>query len=474
MLSDLKLAVRQLAKSPGFALTAIVTLALGIGVNAVMFSVLNALLLRPVNVPNAQNFYMVQRFGHPPQAYPDYLDLRDRNRTFESLMAVKVIGDVGVDTGGNPSTAWPYLTSGNYFDALGIRPFLGRFFHASDENGINSAPYVVLSYAYWRSHFDEDRGVVGRTVEINKHPFTVVGVAPAEFRSTDLIFSPAMWIPIAEAPTILGFNSLPNRGDHNLWVMGRLKPGVTTTEAAADLNTLGSWLARTYPADDEGIKFTLASPGLLGDALEGPARAFMAGLMLLAGLILLAACANLGSLFSARAADRSKEVALRLALGSRRGRILRQLLSEALLVSLAGGAVGLFGGVELLHALSAWNPIPETPINLPVNPDVRTYAVALLLAVASGLLFGIVPPPPGPARGSLAGDSHRNEGYGGTEAVHASRPFAGCANCDLRGAGDLVAGGGARPRTVAARQLRLPAPERHDRPIQSAHGRLRR
>jgi len=154
MLSDLKLAVRQLAKSPGFALTAIVTLALGIGVNAVMFSVLNALLLRPVNVPNAQNFYMVQRFGHPPQAYPDYLDLRDRNRTFESLMAVKVIGDVGVDTGGNPSTAWPYLTSGNYFDALGIRPFLGRFFHASDENGINSAPYVVLSYAYWRSHFD--------------------------------------------------------------------------------------------------------------------------------------------------------------------------------------------------------------------------------------------------------------------------------------------------------------------------------
>jgi predicted permease len=391
MLSDLKLAVRQLAKSPGFALTAIVTLALGIGVNAVMFSVLNALLLRPVNVPNARNFYMVQRFGHPPQAYPDYLDLRDRNRTFESLMAVKVIGDVGVDTGGNPSTAWPYLTSGNYFDALGIRPFLGRFFHASDENGINSAPYVVLSYAYWRSHFDEDRGVVGRTVEINKHPFTIIGVAPAEFRSTDLIFSPAMWIPIAEAPTILGFNSLPNRGDHNLWVMGRLKPGVTTTEAAADLNTLGSWLARTYPADDEGIKFTLASPGLLGDALEGPARAFMAGLMLLAGLILLAACANLGSLFAARAADRSKEVALRLALGSRRGRILRQLLSEALLVSLAGGAVGLFGGVELLHALSAWNPIPKTPINLPVNPDVRTYAVALMLALASGLLFGIVP-----------------------------------------------------------------------------------
>ncbi len=391
MLSDLKFAVRQLAKSPGFTLTAIVTLALGIGANAVVFSVLNALLLRPVNVPNAQNFCLVQRFGHPPQAYPDYLDLRDRNRAFESLMAVKVVGDVGVDTGGNPSTAWPYLTSGNYFDALGIRPFLGRFFHASDEKGINSAPYVVLSYAYWRSHFDGDRGVVGRTVEINKHPFTIIGVAPREFRGTDLIFSPAMWIPIVETPTILGFNSLPNRGDHNLWVMGRLKPGVTPAEAAADLNTLGSWLSKTYPADDDGIKFTLASPGLLGDALEGPARAFMAGLMLLAGLVLLAASANLGSLFAARAADRSKEVALRLALGSRRGRILRQMLSEALMVSLTGGAVGLCGSVEILHALSVWNPFPDMPINVPANPGVRTYAVALLLAVASGLLFGIVP-----------------------------------------------------------------------------------
>jgi predicted permease len=389
--ADLRFAFRTLKKSSGFTLTAVVTLALGIGANAVVFSVLNALLLRPVKVPNAQNFYLVQRFQVPPQSFPDYLDLRDRNRIFESLMAVKFVGEVGVDTGGNPSTAWPVLTSGNYFDALGLRPHLGRFFHATDEKGVNSAPYVVLSYAYWRSHFDEDHGVVGRTVEINKHPFTVVGVAPAEFRGTDLIFSPAFWIPIVEEPTVMSINSLQNRSEHNLWVMGRLKPGVTQAEAAADLNALGSWLSKTYPADDDGIKFTLGSPGLLGDALERPARAFMAGLMLLAGLILLAACANLGSLFAARAADRSKEVALRLALGSRRGRILRQLLTEALLVSLAGGAIGLFGSVQILRVLSAWNPFPDTPINIPVNPDARTYAVALLLAVASGLLFGIVP-----------------------------------------------------------------------------------
>jgi len=389
--ADLWLTRRTLVKSPVFTLTAIVTLALGIGANAVVFSVLNALLLRPVKVPNAQNFYLVQRFRHPPQSYPDYLDLRDRNRAFASLMAVKFAGEVGVDTGGNPSTAWPILTSGNYFDALGLRPHLGRFFHASDEQGVNSAPYVVLSYAYWRSHFDGDRSVVGQTVEINKHPLTIIGVAPEEFRGTDLIFSPAFWIPIAEEPTVLGSNSLPNRGEHNLWVMGRLKPGVPPAEAAADLDALGSWLSKTYPASDEGIKFTLASPGLLGDALARPARAFMAGVMLLAGLILLAACANLGSLFAARASDRAKEIAFRLALGSRRWRILRQLLTEALLVSLTGGAIGLAGSVMVLHGLSAWQPLPKIPVNVPVNPDARTYAVALLLAVASGLLFGIVP-----------------------------------------------------------------------------------
>jgi predicted permease len=391
MFGDLKFALRQLRKSPGFTLTAIVTLALGIGANAVVFSVLNALVLRPVNVPNAQNLYQVQRFQSPSQSYPDYLDLRDRNQSFENLAAVMILGPVGVDTGGNASTAWPYLASGNYFDSLEIQPYLGRFFHASDEKGMNSAPYVVLSYAYWNSRFQGDRGVVGRIVDINKHPFTIIGVAPPAFRGTELFLAPAFWVPIVEEPVVQGSNSLQYRGNHSPFVLGRLKPGVTLEQATADLNAIGVGLAKAYPADDEGVKFTLARPGLIGDVLAGPARAFMAGLMLLASLILLAACANLGSLFAARAADRAKEVALRLALGSRRARILRQLLTEALLVSLAGGAVGLAGGVAILHGLSAWQPIPNIPINVPVNPDARTYGVALLLALASGLLFGIVP-----------------------------------------------------------------------------------
>jgi predicted permease len=391
MFSDLKLAMRKLAKTPGFVLTAIVTLALGIGANAVVFSVLNALVLRPVNVPHAENLYMVQRFKYPSQSYLDYLDLRDRNRTFESLVTFELIGPVGVDTGGNPTSAWPYLTSGNYFDALGIQPYLGRFFHASDEKGMNSAPYVVLSYAYWNSYFHGDAGIVGRMVEINKHPFTVVGVAPPSFRGTELFFTPALWVPIVEQPVIMGQDTLQYRGNHGPFVVGRLKPGITPAQAAADLNAIGAWLAKTYPSDDEGLSFSLARPGLIGDMLGGPARAFMAGLMLLAGLILLAACANLGSLFAARAADRAKEVALRLALGSRRGLILRQLLTEAVLVSLVGGAVGLAGSVAILHGLSAWQPIPDVPVTVPVNPDIRTYLVALGLALLSGLLFGMVP-----------------------------------------------------------------------------------
>ena len=391
MMNALKFAVRNLRRSPGFVVTAIITLALGIGVNAVVFGVLNALVLRPVNVPRGQNLYSVQRFRYVSQSYPDYLDLRDRNRTFESIAAFQIIGPVGVDTGGDPSVAWPYLASGNYFDALYIQPYLGRFFHASDERGMNSAPYVVLSYAYWHSHFHADKNAVGRMVQINKHPFTILGVAPPGFRGTELFFAPALWIPEVDEPLAMGFNDQQYRGNHSSMLVGRLRPGVTPAQGTADLNAIGAWLAKTYPSDDDGVKFTLARPGLVGDMLGGPAKAFMAGLMLLAGLILLAACANLGSLFAARAADRAKEIALRMALGSQRVRILREMLTEAIVVALAGGAIGLVLGLVILRWLSAWQPIPNIPVNVTVTPDAWTFVVAFVLALASGLLFGIVP-----------------------------------------------------------------------------------
>jgi predicted permease len=391
MIHALKIASRNLRRSPGFVATAIVTLALGIGVNAVVFSVLDAVVLRPLNVPHSQNLYLVQRMRYPTQSYPDYADLRDRNRTFSSLMGFNMIGPVGVTTGGSPSVAWPYLVTGNYFDAVGVRPRLGRFFHAEDEKGASSAPFVVLSYAYWRSHFGGDAGVVGRTMQVNKHPLTIIGVAPEGFRGTELFFAPAMWIPMAEQQEVQGFNSQQYRGDHSVLVGGRLKPGVTPAQATADLNAIGATLGKSYPADDDGLTFTLARPGLMGDMLGGPARAFLAGLMLLAGMILLAACANLGSLFAARAADRAKEIAVRMALGSPRARVMRELLTEAVVVALAGGVFGLAGGIVVLRWLSAWQPIPNMPINVIVMPDGWTFVVAFVLALGSGLLFGMVP-----------------------------------------------------------------------------------
>ena len=390
MLVDLKIAYRRLLKSPGFAITAILTLALGIGANAVVFSVLNALVLHTLNVPDAKSFYSIEERDQSLNSYADYQDVRDRNRSFDGVLAFNFAA-AGLATGGDPSQIWLYETSGNYFDTLGIQPYLGRFFHRSDEHGPNSSPYVVLSYTYWRDHFAADPAVVGRTVQLNKHPFTVLGVARPEFRGTERFFSPALWVPLMQQEQIEGLNDLNQRTARSLWLVGRLKPGVTAAQASADLESIATFLTKTYPKDDDGLTFSMARPGLLGNLLGRPVRAFVAGLMLLAGLILLAACANLGSLFAARASDRSREFALRLALGSTRRHILRQLLSEAILVALIGGVVGIAGSVVLLRGLTAWQPISTFPINLPVHPDALTYTVALLLAVGSGLLFGLVP-----------------------------------------------------------------------------------
>jgi predicted permease len=390
--ADVRFAFRQLRKSPGFAFAAVATLALAIGANTVVFAVLNALVLRPLNVPAAKSIYIV---GHAHsiwgyESYPNYLDLRDRNRSFDALAADNIT-QAGLDTGKNPSQAFLIEASGNYFDVLGLQPYLGRFFHAADEHGPNSAPYVVLSYAGWREHFEGDRGVVGRTVLLNKHPFVIIGVAPPGFVGTFIAFSPELFVPVNSGLESDGLlNQRANRWMSEL--VGRLKPGVTPAQADADLDAIGSWLGKTYPdvEDPNLLTFKLQRPGI-ASAFGGAIKTFLAGLMLLAGLILLAACANLGSLFAARAADRSREVALRLALGARRARILRQLLTEAILLSLAGGAAGLWGSVILLRAISAWRPFPEFPMNLPLNPDANVYALALLLAVVSGLLFGIVP-----------------------------------------------------------------------------------
>jgi predicted permease len=388
---DLRFSLRVLRKSPGFTLTAILTLALAIGANAVVFGLMDGLILRPLNVPQPETLYGTHYGDNPAwQSYPNYLDLRDRNRSFEELAAFSMALGVGLDTGKDAIVSNGFATTGNYFDVLRVHPYLGRFFHASDEHGPNSAPYIVLTYAYWHTRFQDDRAIVGRTVQLNKHPYTIIGVAQPGFQGTLMFLAPDFFMPIVNQGQLGGFDLNDRSNPGGVFEeFGHLKPGVTPAQAVADVDAVSAYLERTYPKEILHHSTVLGREGLtsFGDGV----RAFVSGLMLLSVLILLAACANLGSLFSARAADRSREVALRLALGSSRKRILRQLMTEAALISLAGATVGVLGSEMLLRRLSVWEPIAGAPLHLPVSPDPMLYWFALALALVSGFLFGIVP-----------------------------------------------------------------------------------
>jgi len=393
LLHDLQYALRQLRKSPGFTTTALITLALGIGANAVVFSVLNALVLHPLDAWQPERLFVVEHGKHASydQSYPDYIDYRDGNSTFSGMTAY-VSTDIAVIIGNSAVKSYGYLASGNYFEMLSVRPAVGRFFHASDEHGVNSAPYIVLSYDFWRSRFNSDPHIVGTTVRLNTHPFTVIGIAPSDFHGTEIFFWPDYWIPLVDAPEI-GFSTqfLTRRDNHNFWILGRLKPGVTPQQGSDDLNAISRRLARQYPTEDDDLDARLVRPGLMGDVWGDPIRAFLAAIMLLSALVLVAACANLGSIFAVRAADRARELAVRLAIGASRARILRTLLTEAVLVSLLGGIAGTLFASILLRLLSRWQPFVNYPIHVVALPDPKVYALALLLSVGSGLLFGLLP-----------------------------------------------------------------------------------
>ena len=390
---DVRFAFRMLRKSPSFTAVAVLTLALTIGANAVVFAALNAMILKPLNVPRPESLYSIHRLDNSAnQSYPDYLDMRERNRSFEDIAGYNIdLG--GLEVGGESTRTWLFTVTGNYFDVLGIRPYVGRFFHASDEHGANSAPYIVLSYPAWKNRFHEDRGVLGRTVRLNKHPYTIIGVTPPGFIGTLLFAAPDLFIPMVNQEHVEAANNLEARavGGTVFMTFGHLKPGVTPAQAAADFTAINAWLARTYPTEVRPATYKLGRPSLYGDFMGRPMRAFLTALMLLAGLILLAACANLGTLFAARAADRARELALRLALGAGRSRVLRQLFTEALLVSVIGGALGLLAGAVLLRGLSAWQPFPQFPLNIPIVPDATVCGVVLVLSLACGFAFGAVP-----------------------------------------------------------------------------------
>jgi predicted permease len=379
--------MRRLRHSPGFVLVALLSLTMAIAANLVVFGVTNAAILRPLNVAGADRLWMVVQkpAKYISQSYPDYQDLRARNTTFSDMTAYR-FSEVGLSTQGVAKKNWIYEVSGNYFDMLGVQPEAGRFFHGNEEHGANSMPYVVLSDGFWRSRFGGDPSIVGTKVDLNKHPFTVIGVAPAGFHGTELMLWPDFWVPMVNEEQIEGYSYLEKRFNHGLWVVGMLKPGVTPRQATENLNAIAAQLAKQYPATNDQMGARLVKPGLLGDVLGDAAKQFLTGVLLLALLVLTAACVNLASIFAARASDRSREMAIRMAIGSSRWRMLRQVLAEAALLSAGGAAAGATVAGAMLRVLSQWQPISAYPIHVAVDADARVYGLAILLAMASGVL----------------------------------------------------------------------------------------
>ncbi|HEX4068442.1 MAG TPA: ABC transporter permease [Acidobacteriaceae bacterium] len=386
--TDLRIATRRLRRSPGFVVVAVLSLTMAIAANLVVFGVMNAAILRPLPmVAHADRLETIEhkQQGYLSQSYPDYRDIRAGNTTFSDMAAFR-IDEIALNTDGQAKTSWAYEVTGSYFDLLGLQPELGQFFHASDEHGPNSAPFVVLSDGFWRSRFGGDPRVIGRIANLNKHPFTVIGVAPAGFHGTELFLWPDFYMPMMNEEQINGYSYLNERHSHGIFAIGLLKPGVSPEQGTADLNRIAVQMQKQNPTDDDQLGFRLVKPGWFGDQLGPATRGFLAGLLLLAALVLAAACVNLASIFAARAADRGRELAIRVAIGSSRWRVLRQVLAEAALLSVAGGVAGVMGASALLQVLSQWSPIATLPIRLTVTADARVYGLAVLLAGASGIL----------------------------------------------------------------------------------------
>lgn len=393
LLLDLRYAIRVLRKSPGFTIVALLTLMLGIGANVIVLGVVNAVLLQSLDVRDPANLYQLRHkqwmMGRLiTTSYPAFEDFRRRNNTFTGMAAINAYSEVELRWRNSIRNVAGDEVSSDYFNVLGVHPHLGRFFNTADEHGPNSMPYLVLSDAFWRSTFQADPSIIGSTVKINDHPFTVIGVSSARFHGTERFEWPDYWIPIINRQQVYGVDSLHDRAHLSVTVIGRLKPGITAKQATENLNAIAAQLVKEYPTTDDGQPLRLIHPGLIGD--EGEViRGFLYGVTILALLVLSAACANLASLFASRVADRSRELAIRMALGSGRQRLSMQLLTEALLLSVMGGAVGLITAKLLLAVLNRWQPAAEA--HLAANVDTGVFLEGLALTLASALLFGIVP-----------------------------------------------------------------------------------
>lgn len=396
MWQDFRFGLRQLRKSPGFTLVALLSLGLGIGGNAVIFSLISTILLRPLPIAHPESVFEIQqgRVNDPSYSqslsYPNYKDLRDRNEALSGL-AVYRFDPLSLSHNGNNERMWGYLVSGNYFDVLGVRPLLGRMIAPAEDRVPNAAPVIVLSYGCWQKRFGADPEIVGTSLQVNGHSFTVIGVAPPGFTGTVNIFTPDFWIPSMMQQWIETTSGLEYRGDGQWLAIGRLKSGVTVEQATAQLDTVAAQLSKEYPSIDGGMAVRLMPPGLVMPELRNAMIAFSGALLLTVLLVLLIACTNVASLLLARATQRRREMAVRTAVGATRARLAWQLLTESVTLSVIGAAFGLGIAYGLIQVAQASLPRTDITLTLDLRLDWRVMAFVVVLAVLTGIGFGLAP-----------------------------------------------------------------------------------
>lgn len=395
MIRDLRYAVRRLAKSPGLTLIAVLSLALGIGANTAIFSLMNTALLRPLPIQKPGELVSVSTRTEdhisPMFSYPNYKDFRDRDQAFDGLLAYR-FAPLSLSHDGINERLWGYLVSGNYFEVLGVNAILGRVISLEDDRVPGGHPVTVVSYQAWKRRFGGDPAIIGKNLIVNGQGYTVIGVTPEGFNGTEIIAAPELWFPMAMEEQIdVGNSWLNDRDTHSVFVQGRLKSGITPEKADAMTQSVGSALAKEYPKENDWKRVFITTPGFMNGAMRGMVLGFTGMLMVVVAFVLLLACTNLANLLLARAATRRKEIAVHLALGASRLRLIWQLLSESLLLAIVGGVFGTLLAYWLIRLAVTFKPPMDVPLLIDLHLDYRVLLFTLLISILTGLLVGLLP-----------------------------------------------------------------------------------
>lgn len=399
MTSDLRSALRALMTTPGITAAAVLSLTLGIGANATIFGWVKAVLLEPLPGVERQAEIVVpinrlRNGDNTSMSYPDYRDYRDRVQAFAGLavsdMSTFNLG--AAEAGRRPERLYGSLVSANYFDVLGVHPQLGRLLIPADDGAPGASPVVVISDAVWRRRFAADPSIVGQSITVNALPFTVAGVAPPEFQGTMVGIAMDLWVPVMMQPQLApGFDRLEARGVRWMQAVARLKPGVSIEQAHAEASVVAQQLERAHPTSNDGYGMSVVpvwrSP-FGAQFVLGPVLLVLTAIV---GLVLLLACANVANILLSRTLARRREIAIRLAIGASRGRVVRQLMTESLLLAFAGAAGGLALAYFGSGILMAFGPPTDIPVKLVLGVDWKVALYSAGLALATGLLFGLAP-----------------------------------------------------------------------------------